>query len=423
MFFVQVFSVLVLGGLIWLFYQQDASAIKRFFFPVLFYKLAAGVGLGLLYTYYYTEGDTFGFFRDAMRLSEVARDDPGEYLRLLWGGGTDHPLWQVLDNQQSRSIFMVKWVSVVSLISGDNYWIATLYFSFFSFMGAWYLVRVIVGAWAHAEVPAIVAFLVFPSVAFWSSGVMKESLALPALFCMTAVFLKWWSTSRMGWLDWVVLVLSVWIGWRLKYYYTGIFLSVAGACSAVRYIAAILRINRVRSQLLLWMVTFVGFTALATLLHPNFSLQVLPQVIEDNYRAYAEMSDETGMIEFSDLHASWWSIIRYAPQALAGGLFRPFLWEADSWIMVLAALENTALLIIFLWAIVRFIRNPTVREPLLILALVLFVILLGILLPLSTPNFGTLSRYRIGYLAFFVFLVLSVLPVKVKEGMRDNIHT
>lgn len=420
MFLVQVFSILVLGGLIWFFHKQDDSAFKRFFFPILFYKLAAGVCMGLLYTYYYTEGDTFSFFRDAMRLSEAAREDPTGYLCFLWGGGKEHPLWQVVDNHQSRSLFMVKWVSVVSLVSGDNYWIATLYFSFFSFAGAWYLVRVIAGAWPHAEVPALVAFLVYPSIAVWSSGIMKESLALPALFCMTAVLLKWWTTSRIGWMDGVVLLFSVWIGWRLKYYYTGIFLSVAGASLAVKYMTAILRISRVRSQLLLWVVTFVLFTATATLLHPNFNPQVLPQVIADNYQAYAEKSDEGGMIIFGDLNTSWWSMIRHAPEALASGLFRPFLWEADSWIMLAGALENTVLLILFLWAMIRYLRAPSVREPILVLALFVFVILLGILLPLSTPNFGTLSRYRIGYLAFFAFLVLSALPVKVLPQRRGE---
>lgn len=405
MFFVQVFSVLVLVGLIWAGHKYDDSSIKRFYFPILVYKLAAGICLGLLYTHYYTGGDTFSFFRDAVRLSEAARENPTEYMRFLWGDGRS-PLWDVVNNHQSRSLFMVKWVSVVSLVSGDNYWIATLYFSFFSFVGAWYLVRVIVGVWPHAEVAAMVAFLIFPSVAFWSSGIMKESLALPALYFMTAVFLKWWTTSRIGWMDWVVLLFSVWIGWRLKYYYTGIFLSVAGASLAVKYMTAILKISRVRSQLLVWVVTFVLFTAAATLLHPNFSLHVLPQVIVDNYQAYAEKSDEGGMIMYTDLDPSWWSIVLHAPEALASGLFRPFLWEADSLIMIAGALENTALLILFLWAMARYLRNPKTMEPLLVMALAVFVLLLGILLPLSTPNFGTLSRYRIGYLAFFVFIIL-----------------
>ena len=417
MFFVQVFSVLVLGGLIWFFFKQEDSIIKRFYWPVLLYKFAAGVCMGLLYTYYYTEGDTFSFFGDATRLSEAARENPMEYIRFLWGGGRG-PLWQVVDNHQSRSLFMIKWVSMVSLVSGDNYWIATLYFSFFSFTGAWYLVRVIVNMWPHAEVPALVAFLVYPSVALWSSGIMKESLALPALFCMTAVFLKWWTTSRTGWMEWVVLLFSAWIGWRLKYYYTGIFLSVAGSSLAVKYVATSLRISRVRSQLLLWVVTFILFIAVATLLHPNFSLQVMPQVIADNYQAYAEKSDGAGMILFTDLNASWWSMIRHAPEALASGLFRPFLWEADSLIVLAGALENTALLILFLWAIGRYLRTPTTSEPILVMALIVFVLLLGVLLPLSTPNFGTLSRYRVGYVAFFAFLVLSALPVKV-QGLRE----
>lgn len=414
MFFIQIFSILILTALIWFFYKQQDSIIKRFYWPVLSYKLAAGICMGLVYTYYYAGGDTFSFFRDAVRLTEAAREEPMEYLRFLWGGGKDHPLWAVVENHQSRSLFMVKWVSAVSMVSGDNYWIATLYFSFFSFVGAWYLFRVISAAWPHAKVPALVAFLVYPSIAFWSSGIMKESLALPALFCMTAIFLKFWVSSRLRWWNWIVLIFSIWIGWRLKYYYTGIFLSVASASLAARYMGTILQIRRVRSQLLLWMLTLLLFLAVVTLLHPNFSLQVLPQVIADNYQAYAEKSDEGGMIVFTGLNPTWGSMIRHAPEALASGLFRPFPWEADSWVMLAGALENTVLLVFFLWALIRYRKFPASREPILVLALAGFVILLGILLPLSTPNFGTLSRYRIGYLAFFVFLVTSGNPLLKK---------
>lgn len=417
MAFFYAFSIGLLAFLIWFFFKRDNSIIKRFYWPVLFYKLFAGLCIGLLYSFYYDGGDTFSFFRDASRLSEAAWVNPVNYFRFLSGAGEGGVGWLYLENHQSRSLFMVKCVSVVSLVSGNNYWIVTLYFSFFSFAGAWYLVRVITTQWEHTEGPALVAFLVYPSIAFWSSGIMKESLALPALFCMTAIFLKFWVSPRVRWWNWIVLIFSIWIGWRLKYYYTGIFLSVASASLAARYMGTILQIRRVRSQLLLWMLTLLLFLAVVTLFHPNFSLQVLPQVIADNYYAYAEKSDDGGMIIYTNLNPTWGSMIQHAPEALASGLFRPFPWEADSWVMLAGALENTVLLIFFLWALIRYRKFPASREPILVLALAGFVILLGILLPLSTPNFGTLSRYRIGYLAFFIFLVMYGNPVG-RKGIK-----
>lgn len=411
MFLAYVLSIAFLACLIWLFHKQNDSVIKHLYWPVLGYRLGAGLCVALLYSFYYTEGDTFSFFRDAVRLAEAARNNPAGYIRFLWNGGEDHALWRVVENHQSRSLFMVKWVSIVSLVSADNYWIATLYFSFFSFAGAWYLAGVIAGKWERAWLPALIAFLIYPSIALWSSGIMKESLALPCLFCMTALFLKFRISKRLSLLQWFVLLLTVWIGWRLKYYYTGIFVAVVAASLATTYAQKRLEFHSVRSQVICWIVTFILFIAAATLLHPNFNLGVIPQVITENYHAFAEKSDAGGMIVYPDLNPTWPSMITYAPKALVSGIFRPFPWEADSWVMVAGALESAVLLIFFLWATVRYLRAPTVKEPILMLALATYVILLGVLLPLSTPNFGTLSRYRIGYLSFFVFVIMLGNPL------------
>ena len=49
-----------------LYRKYRGSPLRRYFFPALAMKLAAGVVLGLLYTYHYTYGgDTFLFHREA----------------------------------------------------------------------------------------------------------------------------------------------------------------------------------------------------------------------------------------------------------------------------------------------------------------------------------------------------------------------
>jgi hypothetical protein len=43
---------------------------------------------------------------------------------------------------------------------------------------------------------------------------------------------------------------------------------------------------------------------------------------------------------------------------------------------------------------------------LLITAVVLYIVLLAALLALSSPNFGALSRYKVAFVPFFVYLLL-----------------
>ena len=61
------------------------SIIIQLYWPSLILKAAAGIGLGLLYLYYYKiPGDTFLFFEDARKLTELARADFLSYIRFLF---------------------------------------------------------------------------------------------------------------------------------------------------------------------------------------------------------------------------------------------------------------------------------------------------------------------------------------------------
>jgi hypothetical protein len=47
----------------------------------------------------------------------------------------------------------------------------------------------------------------------------------------------------------------------------------------------------------------------------------------------------------------------------------------------------------------------------LVFSVIVYVSLLCIFLSLSTPNFGTLSRYRVGFISFFFLLVAGRHPL------------
>jgi hypothetical protein len=94
--------------------------------------------------------------------------------------------------------------------------------------------------------------------------------------------------------------------------------------------------------------------------------------------------------------------------------------------MLLGAIENAVLLLFFLVALTNYKRRVPCGEPVVAIAVITFIVILGVLLPLSTPNYGTLSRYRVGYLPFFVFLIIYGNPlfgkvVKLKERLYSRL--
>lgn len=418
------FSVLLLIISAILVWKDDATPFKGFYWPALLYKLSAGIALGYLYSSYFIAGETFSFFQDGSTLASLARHSPGDYLAFLWSGNEDSPVWSILIHHQSRSLFMTKTISLVNLLTNDNYWITSLYFSFFSFLCAWHLAKVLVRYWPGSLKAAVISFLIYPSVVFWTSGVTKEAAAIPCLFFLTAVFLTVWNHDRLSWLHWIGALIVTWMAWRLKYYYLGVFLSVALTALLVKRARIVLTLTNPWASVLVWFIVFVTLTSAVTLIHPNFDPGELPSVIVENYYAYLAHSDNDRMILYPDLEPTAADLLRNAPKAFFSGLFRPFPWEAKSGMAGLAAIENTVFFISCLGYATAFRRVRAGRDLLLVMAAVTLVALLGTLLPLSTPNFGTLSRYRISYLPFLAFLVLNENPLMNRViNLKERLFT
>ena len=104
-------------------------------------------------------------------------------------------------------------------------------------------------------------------------------------------------------------------------------------------------------------------------------------------------------------------ILANVPAALFAGLFRPFFWEATSALQFIAGVENAVLLLLAGSSLVRL--KGDLRSPyrLLVGSVLSLVLILAVLITLSAPNFGTLSRYRAGYMALFLMVVLCGSPV------------
>ena len=95
-------------------------------------------------------------------------------------------------------------------------------------------------------------------------------------------------------------------------------------------------------------------------------------------------------------------------------MFRPYIWETGSATMLISGIENIILLLLTAWVIltkpIRLIKSLRM-DPFLLFCL-LFTLVLGFGVGLSTSNFGALVRYKIPFLPFFVFLILTSLRSK-----------
>jgi hypothetical protein len=108
-----------------------------------------------------------------------------------------------------------------------------------------------------------------------------------------------------------------------------------------------------------------------------------------------------------ELDGSFQSMIALFPQAVNVSLFRPYLWEARNPLMFMSSIEASILLVI---TFVLFATKPmrsfrALADPNILFCL-LFSITFAFAVGVSTFNFGTLTRYRIPLLPFYLLALV-----------------
>ena len=404
-FFLSI-NLLLIAVIAWWFRRRSDPSLRVLFWPALGCKLMAGTALGLIYQYYYHGvGDTFRYFSDAGVIATFARQHPVDYLTYLWDGDRALPLISDVATQP-RTLFMLKLASIFNLLTHDNYWVTSAYFSFISFISTWYLVTQIVRHIPAAYWPAVVGFLFLPSAVFWSSGLIKESLAMAGLFLIAGVYVKGWFQQPLRIPEILLIPIALWVVWNLKYYFLGVLLPV-GTASFVLHSMNMRRTiaSGVLLRALVWLVTLMVPLVLVSWLHPNFQPRQLMAVIVENYETFHALSAPEDLISFNNLEPNWMSLASHVPKALFSGWFRPMIWETSSALQLVVAIENTVLLVLFIASLSGLPQAFRSTNRLLVVTVLLYAAALAAFLALSAPNFGTLSRYRVGFLsAFFTVL-------------------
>ncbi|MBX2913113.1 MAG: hypothetical protein M9954_06160 [Cyclobacteriaceae bacterium] len=422
-----LFVTVLFWGLLVYFFAKSVLRQDRewrlVFLAGMLLKILAGIGVGLVYTYYYTSGDTFGFFEDAQVLDAAIQKNPWGYFDFLLNGDRFSEWAAGLANLQPRSLFLVKNLSLVARVSFGNYWLSSIFFSLVSFLGCWYAVKKFALHFPAGKWAAAIAFLFVPSFVFWGSGIIKESLSVGALMFLAGIAVGVACHGKSKPWEWMVAAITVLYLWNLKYYWAALFVPAATTTLLMaRVIVPLAHLHHKVFEKVLWAMLF-GFTILlASRIHPNFYLGRFLEVLVDNHYAYADASASGLLVHFNDLRASWGSVLLNSPWALFSGLFRPFVWEATTVFQIAVAIENLVLLILCAYNLKYFLRAWNSPAHLLLAGALAYICLLAVFLTLSTPNFGTLSRYRIGFLPFLFFILLySPVQVVFKQGGQNKI--
>jgi len=264
----------------------------------------------------------------------------------------------------------------------------------------------------------LIACLLIPSVVYWSSGLLKESIAMAGLGWLVA------GTQELVRSQWVRGVVLATVGIVPIAFIKPYVLLAFSVSAAVWYywnrVTSRKRRNILSQPLRVVIGLGLGVGAVAVLgqLFPRFAFDslgeqlALQQEISQTVRGGStyELGDPTRTTTLGQL--------AFAPQAIVASFFRPFLWEASNLQILINSLETTtltALLVRVLWK-ERLMRLwSCVRASPILMFFLVFSITFGVAIGLGTANLGTLSRYRVPLMPFYTGLIL-VLDHVVMKG-------
>jgi hypothetical protein len=434
-----LFILLIIFGIVIHTKMRTSKKIKEFTYykyysNALIIKVLSSIVFALVVMFFYP-GDSFEYFKSINALNKLLLQDSSKYFDVLINGNKPE-YWSYFNNETGfpayymwrdpNAIFVARVYSPIMLLTNNSYLSSSIVAGLIGFSGIWKLYSLFCTLYPNLEKKFAIAILYFPSVLFWSSGIMKDTLTI----------------SAVGWIVYCFYKFAILRKFKIKYI-LAIFISSFVIINIKAYIFVALlpgiliwlffnQIKSIKSGLVkfllapvLIVVLGLGFVLLSGSL--SSSLGAYGNVDSSIKQAQVIQQDLTRSEQYGDnfydigkFDASPTGLLSKAPIAIVSGLFRPFLWEARNPFVILAALEATFLMFLLLYCLVKlspvkFFSN-IFSDPMLIFALS-FTLLFAFGIGLATANFGALVRYKIPMLPFFLS-GLFILLDKIRKSNR-----
>ncbi len=405
----------------------------KYFTYGLMAKVVGAIALGLVYFFYYGGGDTINYYETARAYDNLFFKNQSNF----WLGWLGNPTYEAhfwddetgystYRHSDPQAFFVVRLLIPILALSFKSYFACAVLVGALSFTGMWKLYRVFLSEFPQLKKEFAIAILFLPSCVFWGSGMMKDSFTLSAVGWFTYSFYYFFikKQRKIGFV--IYLLISSLIIIAIKPY---IFFALLPGSIIWLSNNLINKINNkvfrsVAFPFLITMGLLGGYFALQQL-GDNLGQYKLDSVMDRAVLVQQDMKADYyagKTFDIGNFDASVSGMVKKAPVAIFAGIFRPGLWDVRNAVMAISSLENTYLLFLTVFLLIRlkFIgfffyigKNP------LILFSILFSLFFAFSVGLTVANFGSLVRLRIPGLPFFLASLFAI-KFYYEEGKKNK---
>jgi len=322
-----------------------------------------------------------------------------------------------------NNYMVVRIVAMLSFFALNKYVILNLFFSLISFSGVWRLYRFFYEQYPHLHKQLAIAILYLPTFVFWSSGILKDPICTGAVGWITYGMYEIFYKKKNLFSNVIIILFFGYLLYVIKVYilisYVPFFILYLVLKNVTLIKSRLLRVMLVVGLVLITMSMFTTVMQQLAGSLGSYGGENIAKNISNYQKAYAEQDNATSNFSLGvEFDGSTGSLIRIAPAAITATLFRPFFWESKKISTLLSSAESLALMIFTLFVLykcgpVNFVRS-ILKDPVIMYCL-LFAILFALFVGATTANFGTLVRYKIQCIPFYVIAIMLIYDKNKKQ--------
>jgi hypothetical protein len=428
-----------------IFYLIFAARRKQYTDPLLRKYHLQGFWIKVIATMAFTffnfkisPGDSLGlYWGEGHNIFKLILKDP-DHIKWLFMKGKDFDqslladIWNLGYFNDENNFMVARIVAILCFFTMGKYLVINLVFSMISYSGVWRLYRFFYELYPHLHKQLAMAILYLPTFVFWSGGILKDPICTGAMgwltYAMYEMFYK-----KIGLIKNTMIILFA--------SYMLVNLKIYILISYVPFFCLFLilkNVNLVRNKLvklLLGPVLIVGCVFAGQKVMQKFQNELgafastdgLTDRIKGQQENFKEQAQANiGESNFSlgvDFDGSVGSLLKMAPAAIIATLYRPFLWESRKISTLLSSFESLAMILLTLYVLgkvgLRIFFRTLVKDPT-VLYCILFSLLFALFVGATTLNFGTLCRYKIPCMPFYVIALILILD-KYRQS-KNSLH-
>ena len=420
---------------------ENDSIKSSLFKRALLLRIIGSVAFALVYKFYYKGGDTEGYYTWANALRLFFLEDPAKALSFLLTNSKEtltyfiySPVVQTssampylyLMKFGSSEITFIKIASIINVFGLFSYIGTSLCFAVFSFHASWKLYLLFLEKYPHLGRELSISILFIPSVVFWGSGLMKDTITFGALCFLTAALYDGIIKGRKIIKNVIYIAIFSYVIILLKGYIILAFVPAAAFWIFNEYKdkikSPVLRFISIPVLLLFAVGLFFLIIQQIGDSLGKFSIDSI-QKTATGYQQWHIVASENGsgytLGNVGDFSAS--NIIKTIPLAINVTLFRPYLTEVRNVVLFIAAIES---LLFFLFTIYLLLKARVYKMIIIILTntdvqfCLFFSLTFAFSVGFTSYNFGALVRYKIPCLPYFA-IALALMNDQLNNGRRS----